>query len=68
MCLGALKKFYDIKGFDPPKRCLQCRENRKQSKSSAVSNQYRPNSNSHSNAGNESIWGIFKDILKTIFE
>jgi hypothetical protein len=37
------RKFYDKKGFDPPKRCSQCRENRKQSKSSPISNQYKSN-------------------------
>jgi hypothetical protein len=62
------KKFYDKKGFDPPKRCQQCRENRRQSKSSTISSQYRSNSDRYSNAGNESLWGIFKDILKSIFE
>ncbi len=57
------QKFYDSKCLEPPKRCLQCRENRKHSKSFGKSSQNRKNTE----ADNGSIWGIFGDILKDIF-
>ncbi|MBF0120753.1 MAG: zinc-ribbon domain containing protein [Desulfobacterales bacterium] len=60
------KFFFNQKGFDKPKKCKKCRENRKESNSSSIllnSKTNRPASQS-----NDSLWVLFKDIFKSIFE
>jgi len=74
------QKFFDSKCLSYPKRCKSCRDNRKHSKSSPssfynTSNQqsqtyrdYTPKTNHNVNQQYDSIWDIFKDIWKTIFD
>ncbi len=56
------QKFFDKKGFEPPKRCMQCRENRRKSKSSSAPFQHTFDADRNSDAENDSIWGNFKDV------
>lgn len=62
------KNFFDHKGFDAPKRCKQCRKNRKGIISSTTSVRYNSNVNRTTNQSDDSLWDIVKDIFKSIFD
>ena len=61
------KNFFDHKGFDAPKRCKQCRKNRKEIKSSTSSVCYNSNVERTTNQPDDSLWDICTDIFKSIF-
>ena len=63
------QKFFEKKNFDPPKRCKDCREMRKESRSLFTSERYISYSNSRmKQQTNDSLWESIKDIFFSIFD